>query len=138
MIPVHLKVVNRQTQSGEEPQELELVTEAQYAFKNGSHYLIYEEGPLSGLDASKTSLKISPERVTIRRYGHQESVLQFQVGERFITQYPTPYGQLKLEMTTQRLVHDIREGPKGTVFIQYSLMLQSSIESRNEIAIEIF
>ncbi len=138
MMPVHLRVVNLQSQGGEEPPELVLVTEAQYAYKNGNHYLIYEESTLSGLDAAKTSLKIGPGQVTIRRYGNQESLLQFEVGKRFITQYPTPYGQLRLEMTTQQLVSDIQEGPKGTVFIQYTLMMQSSIESRNEIAIEIF
>lgn len=138
MIPVHIRVINRQTQTGEEPQELELVTEARYALKNGYHYLMYDESELSGLDASKTSLKIGPEQVTIRRYGNQESLLQFEVGKRFTSQYPTPYGLLKIEVTTQSLTADIQDGPKGTVFIKYSLMMQSSIESRNEIAIEIF
>lgn len=138
MTTVRLRVINKQTQTGEEPQELELVTEAQYAFKNGSHYFMYDEGALSGLDAAKTSLKVGPEQVTIRRYGNQESLLQFQVGKRFVTQYPTPYGSLKLELTTQSLTAEIHEGPKGTVLIRYTLMMQSSIESRNEIAIEIF
>lgn len=138
MIPVHVRVVNRQTQAGEEPQALELVTEAQYAFKNGNHYLLYDESVLSGLDAARTSLKIGEGRVTIRRFGNQESLLQFEVGKRFVTQYPTPYGPLKLELTTQSLTADIQEGPKGSILIKYTLMMQSSIESRNEIAIEIF
>ncbi len=138
MIPVHLRVINRQTQTGEEPQELELITEARYAYKNGHHYLIYDESVLSGVDAARTSLKIGPEQVVIRRYGNQASLLQFEVGKRFITQYPTPYGPLKLELTTQKLTAEIAEGPRGTVSIKYTLMMQSSIESRNEIAIEIF
>lgn len=138
MIPVHLRVVNRQTLTGEETQELELITEAQYAYKNGHHYLIYDEGVLSGVDAAKTSLKIGAEQVTIRRFGNQESLLQFETGKRFTAQYPTPYGSLKLELTTQSLKTEIQEGPKGTVLIRYTLMMQSSIESRNEIAIEIF
>lgn len=138
MIPVHLRVVNRQTISGEEPQELELVTEARYAYKDGSHYLIYDESVLSGLDSARTSLKISPERVAIRRFGNQESLLQFELGKRFVTRYPTPAGALRLELTTQSLWMKIMEGPKGTVAIQYTMMMQSSVESRNEIVIEIF
>lgn len=138
MIPVHIRVFNRQTQAGEEPHELELVTEARYTYKNGLHYLLYDESVLSGLDAAKTALKISPDQVTIRRYGNQESLLQFEVGKRFNAQYPTPYGPLKIEMTTQSLAVDIREGPKGTVAIRYTLMMQSTLESRNEISIEIF
>lgn len=138
MIPVHIRVINRQTQTGEEPQELELVTEARYALKNGWHYLLYDESVLSGLDAARTSLKIGNGQVMIRRYGEQESLLQFEVGKRFVTQYPTPYGALKLELTTQSLEAHIAEGPKGTVAIKYTLMMQSTIESRNEIQIEIF
>ena len=138
MIPVHLRVLNRQTLTGEEPQELELVTEAQYAFKNGSHYILYDESALSGLDSSKTTLKISPGKVMIKRFGNQESVLQFEVGNRFITQYPTPMGQFRIELTTQSLSMEIAEGPKGTVAVHYTMMMQSSIESRNEIKIEIF
>ncbi len=138
MTPVHLRVVNRQTYTGEESHDLELVTEAQYAYKNGNHYLIYDETTLSGIDAAKTSLKIESDKVTIRRYGNQESLLCFEVGKRFITQYPTPHGQLKLELTTQSLAIDIHEGPKGSISIRYTMMMQSSIESRNEIAIEIF
>jgi len=138
MTPVHLRVLNRQVQSGEEPQELELVTEARYAFKNGTHYLLYDESALSGLDAARTTLKITEDQVSIRRHGNQESVLQFQVGRRFTTQYPTPYGSLKLELTTQALAVNIAEGPKGTVQIRYTMMMQSTLESRNEIDIEIF
>ncbi len=138
MIPVHLRVLNRQTLTGEEPQELELVTEAQYVYKNGNHYILYDESVLSGLDSSKTTLKISPGKVMIRRFGNQESVLQFEVGNRFVTQYPTPMGQFRIELTTQSLSAEVTEGPKGRVEIQYTMMMQSSIESRNEIIIEIF
>lgn len=138
MTPVHLKVINRQTLSGEEPQALELVTEARYAFKNGIHYLLYDESELSGLDAARTTLKITPERVSIRRHGNTESLLQFEVGRRYTTQYPTPYGSMKLEMTTQALTVDISEGPKGHIGIRYTMMMQSSLESKNEIDIEIF
>ena len=138
MIPVHLRVLNRQTLTGEEPQELELVTEAQYVYKNGNHYILYDESVLSGLDSSKTTLKISPGKVMIRRFGNQESVLQFEVGNRFVTQYPTPMGLFRIELTTQSLSAEVCEGPKGRVEIQYTMMMQSSIESRNEIIIEIF
>ncbi len=138
MIPVHLRVINRQTISGEEPEELELVTEARYAYRDGSHYLLYDESVLSGLDSARTSLKINPERVSIRRFGNQESLLQFEVGKRFVTRYPTPAGALKLELVTQGLSVEIVEGPKGAVRVQYTMMMQSTIESRNEIMIEIF
>lgn len=138
MIPVHLRVINRQNQVGEESQALELVTEAQYTYKNDVHYLIYEENAFSGIDASRTALKISKDKITVRRFGNQESMLEFQVGRRFVTQYPTPYGAMRLEITTQFLETDIVEGPKGTAKVSYSMMMQSAIETRNEMEIEIF
>lgn len=138
MIPVHLRVINRQTIAGEEPQELELVTEARYVYKNGNHYLIYDESALSGVDASRTSLKINTEKVSIRRYGNHESLLEFEEGRRFVTQYPTPAGAFRIELTTQSLTACIEEGPKGKVDVKYTMMMQSLIESHNEIVIEIF
>ena len=82
---------------GEEPQKMELMTPAKFYEKGKSFYIAYEETELSGMEGDKTVLKISDEKVVMIRYGSNPSEMIFVKGEKYATDYTTPYGVFKME-----------------------------------------
>lgn len=81
----------------DEQEPIELVVPGQYYFKNGSHYLRYEEL----LDETSTEptvnyIKISSKAVEVRKKGLVNVHMVFERGKKNMTYYSTPYGTVEM------------------------------------------
>ncbi len=122
---------------GEEPQLMEMTMPAKFYKRGGSLYIAYDETELSGMEGDKTVLKIGAEKVSMIRYGNNPSEMVFVEGERYETDYTTPYGVFKMENTTQTISINVTEEGTGSLEILYTLEVSGISESENQLKIEI-
>lgn len=81
----------------DEQEPIELIVPGQYYFKNGSHYLRYEEL----LDETSTEptvnyIKMSSKAVEVRKKGLVNVHMVFERGKKNMTYYSTPYGTVEM------------------------------------------
>ena len=86
---------------GDEP--VEIITGADYFFKNGKHYVLYDEMlPESGEEV-KNIIKISSERVDVLRKGPQSTHMVFETDKKNMTYYSTPFGKMMIGINTTNI-----------------------------------
>lgn len=143
---IMLKIVGSQIthQSGLDAEEdvLEFVTEGQLYEKGDALYLLYKESELSGFQGCTTTLKITGDKVRMKRFGEIlpiDTVIEFEEGKRFEGYYDTPFGTIEMEVLTNtidnRLLDD-QQG-KGSLAIDYHVSLRGLTEGRNKLNIQV-
>ena len=82
----------------------------------------YREGEDSGLGATRTTLRLEGERVTLTRTGELTSQMLFQVGRPHTSLYETPYGKLPMTVNTLKLKTDLSHDG-GRIDLHYQIQL---------------
>lgn len=136
MKDVLVKVIGTQKLEDGEKNEIELVTQGKFYNKAGSYYLIYDESEISGLENSTTSLKINNDEISMKRFGDNNSKMEFKKNYKYNTLYSTMYGNLDMEVSTQKIHVDIKDG-KGSINLKYKLIISNTTESLNTLDITI-
>ncbi|MDK2917798.1 MAG: hypothetical protein PWQ37_531 [Candidatus Petromonas sp.] len=134
---VMLKIKGKQSPRANEEDTIELITEGKYYDKGNSKYLVYQESELSGMEGCTTTLKISDDKIVMKRYGNATSELIFEKGKRYISTYSTPFGNFKIEILTKEIECSIDENIKGNISLSYNISLQGLAEGTNKLDIEI-
>ena len=81
----------------DEQEPIELVVPGQYYFKNGSHYLRYEElMDETSAEPTVNYIKISSKAVEVRKKGLVNVHMFFERGKKNMTYYSTPYGTVEM------------------------------------------
>ena len=81
----------------DEQEPIELVVPGQYYFKNGSHYLRYEEKmDETSAEPTVNYIKISSKAVEVRKKGLVNVHMVFERGKKNMTYYSTPYGTVEM------------------------------------------
>ena len=81
----------------DEQEPIELVVPGQYYFKNGSHYLRYEElMDETSAEPTVNYIKISSKAVEVRKKGLVNVHMVFERGKKNTTYYSTPYGTVEM------------------------------------------
>ena len=94
---VLIHVRGRQLMETDDEQEpIEIVVPGQYYFRNGSHYLRYEEMLDDSAQTTVNYIKMSSEGVEIRKQGQVNVHMVFEQGKKNKTFYNTPYGTLQM------------------------------------------
>ena len=86
---------------GDEP--IEIVVPGEYYFRNGSHYLRYEEMLEDHGDPTVNYIKISPKGMEVRKKGQVNTHMVFEQGKKNMTYYTTPYGTLQMGISATNL-----------------------------------
>ncbi len=94
-----------------EPEEIVLMTAATLYQRNGKIYIMYEESQITGMEGTRTTLKLDDKQVTMLRSGTLCSELLFAEGQCHVGLYHTGVGapmtistrtqQVKNEVTTE-------------------------------------
>ncbi len=140
MKDIMLKITGRQYDGDKPLDKMEFVTEGKMFERNGATYLVYEESEFSGFPGCKTSLKLQGSRVRMKRTGEDltgDTVMEFESGKRFTSTYETPYGEMDMEILTDRVLNNIDESGTGNVEVDYHVSLEGEVEGRNELRIEV-
>ncbi|WP_434310126.1 DUF1934 domain-containing protein [Hominifimenecus sp. rT4P-3] len=103
-----------------ERQDIEVIAPGQYYWKNGKHYVTYDEMAENFSEPVHNLLKISPETVSIRKKGLIETELTFTKGKENVSHYSTPFGNLVLGIRAREL--EVKEENDGIqVNVEYAL-----------------
>ena len=90
MKDVIISITGSQYEASGPEDAIELVTDRQYCYKNGSGTLTYMESELTGMEGTKTSFIFSPEEVVLSREGTLTSRMVFREGKKSTFLYDTP------------------------------------------------
>ena len=101
---VLIHVSGLQTIDAEGEQEpIEIVVPGEYYFRNGSHYLRYEEIMEDFTEPTINYIKISPKGMEVRKKGVVNVHMVFEQGKKNMTYYSTPYGTLQMGIAATNL-----------------------------------
>lgn len=98
-----------ETDDAQEP--IEIVVPGQYYFRNGSHYLRYEEMLDDTAETTVNYIKMSPDGVEVRKQGQVNVHMVFEQGKKNKTFYNTPYGTLQMGIAATGL--ELKESEDG-------------------------
>lgn len=123
----------------DQDEAMEVISPGEYYFKNGKHYVFYEEvTELSEDDSgiSKNRLKITPEIVELTKSGYNNVTMLFEKDKKTMTYYRTPFGELLIGIHTTNIIFSEQE--KGILMsIDYSLDINYNHVSDCTISIKI-
>ncbi len=133
---MHMQVLPELTE--EENETIETVTPATYYYKNGKHYILYDEVTEGETKVTKNKIKISDDgSIEVIKKGVSNTHMIFKHNEKNLTYYQTPFGQLLVGANTKKL--DINtEEEKIEVYIEYELEVNHEPMAECEIKIGIY
>ena len=105
---------------GDEP--IEIVVPGEYYFRNGSHYLRYEEMLDEQGDPTVNYIKISSRGMEVRKKGQVNTHMVFEQGKRNMAFYTTPFGTLEMGISATNLELEESDG-QIAMKVNYSLDL---------------
>ena len=118
---VVLSILGRQSYLGQEPDEIELVTEGVLENQGGTWLLSYEESDLTGMSGVTTTFIVEPDKVSLKRTGRLNSQMVFQEG----VVHEVEFGALMISVCASRVMADICcDG--GMIDLVYAIELEQS------------
>ena len=116
---------------------IETVSPGEYFFRNGKHYILYEECIEGSSDTIKNRIKITPgEQVEILKNGIAHTHMIFAYGPTQEVIYHTPYGQLLIGLDTHEMKMTCEED-QIHVEIEYGLEINHEPAARSHIDIQV-
>jgi uncharacterized beta-barrel protein YwiB (DUF1934 family) len=120
----------------ESSEPIVLVTSGTYYYRNGKHFIVYEEIDEDG-EVAKNTIKIAPDMVDLVRKGITSSHMIFQIGKENLTYYDTPFGSMLMGITTYSIKFEEVSDTKMKLDIDYALSVDSRHMSDCNIKIKI-
>ena len=101
---LHYEVVPGEEMT-EETEPIEVITPAVYYFKNGKHYILYDEIVEGIPGCIKNKVRVSPEEgiLELTKSGITRTNMIFEKGKIHMSQYNTPYGELLMGIYTKEM-----------------------------------
>lgn len=115
---------------------IELVTRGNYYYKNGKHYVLYEEQPESNGPITKNIVKFNDTHFEMTKKSKEHSYLIFDKDEKTSTVYQTPVGSIQVDVQTQELTVTETE-EELSVKIKYALDINYNFVSECEVSFKV-
>ena len=135
MKKVYVSITGMSNVEGEKD-KTELVTEGEYAVRNGKYLLRYNESLSDEGDGCTTIIKIDDGSVTMSRTGNINTQMIFENGKRHMSHYETPMGSITIGVSTDLLKTAVDEDG-GEVEIKYILDINNSAQVENYLRLNI-
>lgn len=115
---------------------VEVITSGSYFFKNGRHYVIYEE-MIEGIEgAIKNTIKIRNGAVDVIKNGSAHSHMVFEQEKKNVSCYATPFGQMMVGVNTNNI--EVKESEdKLFVKVDYTLDINNEQMSHCQLTMDI-
>lgn len=121
---------------GEADEPVEVITPGQYFFKNGKHYVLFDE-LMEGVDGEiKSTIKFTEDKLELIRKGGAAVRMVFQEEKEHTAYYHTAVGPLSISLYTERMQMKIEENAIGVV-IDYSIMAEGQVITESQVRIDI-
>ena len=112
------------------PEHIDLVTQATLYKRNGKFYISYEESELTGLGATRTTVKADGKNITMIRTGDFPSQMTFTESECHVGLYHTFGGAMTISTRTTKVDNRIGEDG-GKLVIDYSIEIDNNLAGRH-------
>lgn len=134
---VIISIKGKQLYAESGPDEMELVTSGVLKRDSRGGFLVsYQESELTGLEGTRTTLRIEGERVVMLREGELNTQMIFEEGQRHLSLYETPYGTMSIGVRTWSLFVEM-DSSGGELEMDYAVEVEHSIAGRNTFRIEV-
>lgn len=121
---------------GESDAPVEIISPGQYFFKNGKHYILFDE-VMEGLEGTiKSTIKISEKQIELLRSGAALTRMVFEKDREHNMIYQTPMGPLAISVYTEDIISDIREDEMNLGII-YSLKAEEQILTESHVRMNV-
>lgn len=127
---VLLSISSTQHFEGCDEEHIDLMTQANLYRRNGKYYIAYDESELTGLDGTRTTVKIDGKTVSMIRTGNCPSELLFAENQRHVGLYQTDCGALTISTHASR-VHNTICDQGGELEIDYTIEVDNSMVGRH-------
>lgn len=88
---------------------IETISRGSYAFRNGKHFVSYEELVEGTSHTTKNIIKISENLIDVNKKGIYSVHLIFEKGKKNLTNYNTPFGQLIIGIDTSDIKLEVTD-----------------------------
>ncbi len=107
-------------------------------FKNQNGYSIsYKESSATGYDGCTTVVSVKDrDTVQMNRYGSARSTMTIQKGVRHLSHYNTGFGEAMIGIFGSTVTSNL-EDSGGDVYFRYTLDINTSLASENEVYINV-
>lgn len=124
---VWLSISSKQQFADCDEERIDLVTAATLYERGGKYYIAYEESELTGLEGTRTTVKLDGKSVALIRTGTFPSHMLFSEDERHVGLYQTPYGAgMTVATHTSRVRNTVGEDG-GELVIDYTVEVDNSL-----------
>lgn len=119
-----------------ETDEISVITAGSYYLKNGKHYIVYDEQLEDNGGSVRNTIKVGADSVEMIKGGDARTHMVFERHKTNLTCYATPYGQMMIGVTTNRI--EVVELPDELrVHIDYSMEVNYEKTSDCHVEIEV-
>lgn len=90
--------------------DIETVQQGEYFFRNGSHFLLFDEYMEGFREPVKTVMRFKDKELSLTKRGPLNVQMLFEEGKKNLSQYRTPYGMILIGLDTGRVELFEKEG----------------------------
>lgn len=130
-IPILLTLHASSSVGGEPGEVVQLLTTGEWTYQDGAHLIRYEEALDENASPTQVQLSLQDGAVTLQRNGSYETNMVFRKGQRYESQYTTPFGTMEMAIFCTKVKYAIKE-QGGTLQLQYQLDLNGQYASMNQ------
>ena len=116
---------------GEQGEAIQLLTTGEWTHEKGIDLIRYEEALEDGGNRTQVLLSLQDGGVTMLRQGAYETNMVFRKGQRYESQYTTPFGTMEMAIFCTKVNCAIKEHD-GTLQLQYRLDLNGQYASMHQ------
>jgi len=119
---VLLTIAGLQLMEGEEAEPVEVVTAGDYYYRNGKHYVLYEEAGEGSTESIRNTVKVGARSLEVMKKGLSNVHMIFEKDKKSLTCYETPFGSFQVGIQTSDV--KIQETDSNIdIRVQYALEL---------------
>lgn len=106
---VLISVRGLQFMEGDAGDDIETVQQGEYYFRNGSHFLLFDEYMEGFREPVRTMLRLKDKELTLTKKGLLNVQMVFEENRKNLSHYRTPYGTVLIGLDTGRVESVIKE-----------------------------
>ena len=114
-------------------EKIEFITKGTFFEKDGKCYIKYEEKNEN--ESVITTLKTDGEKVTILRYGANNTQMIIEKGKKHLNYYETPHGAFTVGTYAREVDVNISENC-GSVRMSYNIELNNVLTCKNQVEVD--
>ena len=129
-----ITLVNNQSGGGE-TEKIEFSSVGNFYERDGVFHVTYKEHSEMGMGDSRVFLKIEDGKITMRRMGEFQTVMQYELGRMTEFVYRMPYGEMNIKIRTEKIENNL-SASGGNVKFTYVLLMNGG-ELYNDVSLDV-